>query len=82
MASDRKAIEDALPLHVDRLAGLIGPRIYEKPESIEAAMSYIRNQWAEMAYNVTEEPFDALGVTAKNLIVQQKGSKKPERLLG
>lgn len=81
MAPDRKTIEDALRLHVDRLAGLIGPRIYAKPKSIEAAMGYIRKQWAEMAYDVNEEPFDALGAEARNLIVKKSGTSRANEIV-
>jgi Zn-dependent M28 family amino/carboxypeptidase len=81
MAPDRQKIEAALRLHVDRLAGLIGPRTYDKPKSIEAAMGYIRKQWSEMDYDVTEEPFDAIGVEARNLIVKKPGTSKADEIV-
>lgn len=81
MNAHRKTIEDALRLHVDRLAGLIGPRVYEKPKSIEAAMGYIRGQWAQMQQEIVEEPFDALGVTAKNLIVERQGHSQASEII-
>jgi Zn-dependent M28 family amino/carboxypeptidase len=81
MPPSHQAIESALRLHVDRLAGLIGPRIYDIPMSIEAAMGYIRGQWASMQHEIVEEPFDALGLTAKNLIVERQGSSKASEII-
>ena len=39
---ERQAIEQQLVLHVDSLAGLIGPRTLGKPKTIEATLGYIR----------------------------------------
>lgn len=44
-------------------------------------MGYIRRQWTQMGHEITEEPFDALGVEAKNLIVQSPGASKPEEIV-
>ncbi|TWU02817.1 hypothetical protein Pla52n_38770 [Stieleria varia] len=44
MTIDRKAIETNLRLHVDRLAGLIGPRALSKPKTIQAMIGYIEGQ--------------------------------------
>ncbi len=66
-------IEANLRLHVDRLAGLIGPRTLNRPTSIAATVGYIRNQWTEMGYAIADEAFDALGKPATNLVVEQPG---------
>ncbi len=71
-------IQQQLTLHVDRLAGLIGPRHLEKPNSIKATVGYVTGQWTEMGYAVQPEHFDALGVEATNLIVEQTGRKRPD----
>jgi Zn-dependent M28 family amino/carboxypeptidase len=81
MSPDRKTIEDALRLHVDRLAGLIGPRTLQKPKTIEATLGYLRGQWAQMGYPVSEEPFDAMGDAATNLVIERKGSNKPSEIV-
>lgn len=72
-------IQDNLRLHVDRLAGLIGPRVLSRPKTIVAAIGYIENQWLEMGYKVEREEYDVEGVTATNLIVESDG-KKNDRL--
>ncbi|QDT05102.1 hypothetical protein K227x_35000 [Rubripirellula lacrimiformis] len=47
MNVDRDQIEANLRLHVDRLAGLIGPRTLQKPKTIQATIGYIEGQWAD-----------------------------------
>jgi len=78
MNESRQSIEEQLVLHVDRLAGLIGPRTLGKPKTIEATVGYLRNQWGSMGYEVSDEKFDALGEQATNLIVTKSGSHFPE----
>jgi Zn-dependent M28 family amino/carboxypeptidase len=68
-----KSIENNLKLHVDRLAGLIGPRFLKRPKSIEAAIVYIENQWKAMDYHVQRECYEADGDQATNLIVESPG---------
>lgn len=81
MTSDRERIESNLRLHVDRLAGLIGPRTLRKPKTIAATIGYIEGQWAEMGYVVTRECYDALGDEATNLIVQGPGGKRADEVV-
>jgi Zn-dependent M28 family amino/carboxypeptidase len=81
MSNDCEQIETNLRLHVDRLAGLIGPRTLQKPKSIQATIGYIEAQWSEMGYVVEREGFDALGDEAFNLIVQRKGTKRSDEIV-
>lgn len=74
-------IRENLRLHVDRLAGLIGPRILSKPKSIEATIGYIDNQWAEIGFGVHRETFDAIGDTGTNLIVERTGTKRANEII-
>jgi protein-tyrosine phosphatase len=69
-------IESNLRLHVDRLAGLIGPRTLRRPKTITATIGYIESQWAEMGYTSSRECYDALGDEATNLIVERPGTKR------
>ncbi|MCE3015122.1 MAG: M28 family peptidase [Pirellula sp.] len=81
MKLDKSQIESQLRLHVDRLAGLIGPRCLQKPKSIAATMGYIEGQWADMGYTSSRECFDAIGDEATNIIVEQVGCKHPEEII-
>ncbi len=78
---DKKQIERNLRIHVDRLAGLIGPRYLKKPKTIEATIGYIEGQWGEMSYRPTRENYDALGDRASNLIVELPGTRRAEEII-
>lgn len=81
MKPDTSQIETNLTLHVDRLAGLIGPRYLQKPKSIQATIGYIESQWDGMGYQSSRECFDALGDQASNLIVEQPGSRRSDEII-
>jgi Zn-dependent M28 family amino/carboxypeptidase len=74
-------IENNLRLHVDRLAGLIGPRTLARPKTIEATLGYIAGQWQSMGYTVQRETYDALGSVATNLIVETPGSRRASEVV-
>jgi Zn-dependent M28 family amino/carboxypeptidase len=81
MTIDRNQIESNLRLHVDRLAGLIGPRTLEQPKTIEATIGYLKGQWQEMGHDIRDETYDAIGNEATNLIVEKQGSKRPDQIV-
>ena len=81
MKTDKGEIESNLRLHVDRLAGLIGPRYLEKPKTIIATIGYIEGQWAGMGYKSSRECYDALGLEATNLIIEQTGHKLADEII-
>ena len=81
MPIDRDTIEENLRLHVDRLAGLIGPRTLSKPKTIQATIGYIEGQWSEMGYRHTRECYDAMGDEATNLIVERSGTERPDEIV-
>lgn len=77
----RESIEQNLRLHVDRLAGLIGPRNFQRPKSIVATLGYLRAQWEEMGYLVAEETYDAIGNEATNLIIETPGRNRADEIV-
>lgn len=81
MNVDRETIESNLRLHVDRLAGLIGPRTLKRPKTIQAAIGYIKGQWNEMGHTTRDETYDALGDEATNIIVEQQGKRRTEEIV-
>ncbi len=78
---DIPEIEKNLRLHVDRLAGLIGPRYLQKPKTIQATVGYIESQWAAMGLIVKHEHYDAFGDNAVNLMVEQPGKRRAEEVI-
>jgi Zn-dependent M28 family amino/carboxypeptidase len=78
---DLNLIENHLRLHVDRLAGLIGPRYLKKPKSIQAAIGYIEEHWRAMGDEVSRETYDAMGDQATNLIVEHRGNGRADEII-
>lgn len=81
MSAEGQQVEANLRLHVDRLAGLIGPRTLRRPKTIQATIGYIEGQWAEMGYTVERETYDALGDQATNLVVERAGGKRADEIV-
>ncbi len=81
MQPDAQQIEANLRLHVDRLAGLIGPRYLGKPKTISATIGYIEGQWSDIGYQFSREPYDALGDQANNIIVEQTGARRADEIV-
>jgi Zn-dependent M28 family amino/carboxypeptidase len=81
MKPDKNQIESNLRLHVDRLAGLIGPRYLRRPKTITATIGYIEGQWASMGYQSSRECYDALGDQATNLMVNLAGTKRADEII-
>ena len=74
-------IEQNLRLHVDRIAGLIGPRTLERPKTIQATLGYIKGQWSGMGYPVRDESYEAMGEKATNLVVEKQGTKQADEIV-
>ena len=81
MNIERDCIETNLRLHVDRLAGLIGPRTLKRPITIAATIGYITGQWSEMGHAVHNDTYDALGADATNLIVEKPRTKRANEIV-
>ena len=81
MNVDRETIESNLRSHVDRLAGLIGPRTLDRPKTIDATIDYLRGQWQAMQHEVRDEVYDALGDQARNLVVEKMGTRRPDDII-
>jgi Zn-dependent M28 family amino/carboxypeptidase len=81
MKPDKNQIDSNLRLHVDRLAGLIGPRYLQKPKTIQATIGYIEGQWGSMGYKSSQECYDAIGDQATNLIVEKSGNKRADEII-
>jgi len=81
MSIERNKIEANLRLHVDRLAGLIGPRTLKKPKTIQATVGYIESQWIEMGYLIKRESYEAIGDEATNLVVERTGTTRANEIV-
>ncbi len=59
--------EPALRGHVEALSSLGGFRSFEYPGVLDRTAAYIRDVWEEVGLEVTEQPFEVLGNTYRNV---------------
>jgi len=80
-AFDRKSTIENLRRHVDRLAGLIGPRHVAKPRALAAAALLIESELRAAGYDVARESYIASRVSVDNLVVELPGSRRRDEIL-
>ena len=82
LTADERRIEQRLRDHVERLAGLIGPRHVGRPTSLEAAASYIEQQFAHgTGETVERQCYTAAGRRVANLVIDRPGTRGPHRIV-
>ena len=67
--------------HVDRLAGLIGPRHLGNPRAFSAAAGYVENELAAAGYSVARQTYTASGHEVSNLIAELPGGRRKEEIV-
>jgi hypothetical protein len=72
---------ERLRRHVDRLAGLIGPRHIGRPQALEAAVRLIERELSDSGYVVERQVYRAAGAEVANLIVEIKGTTRPAEIV-
>jgi Zn-dependent M28 family amino/carboxypeptidase len=78
---DDADLSERLRLHVDRLAGLIGPRHLGKPKSFEAAATYVERELAKHGDAVVREAYAIDDHEVANYYVERRGTTKPEQIV-
>ncbi|HEV7998643.1 MAG TPA: M28 family metallopeptidase [Planctomycetaceae bacterium] len=89
MANASPSIPDANPrrlaerlrTHVDRLAGLIGPRHLGKPVALEAAATYIEREFQAFGASVERQWYETQGQLTCNLVIERVGTKRPNQIV-
>lgn len=79
--SEIEALRVRLMDHVRVLGSTIGERHLGRPQALQAAAEYIRETWARYGLLVSEERFDVGGQPVVNLIVERRGSVRPEEIV-
>ncbi len=79
--SQDELLEHRLRTHVDRLAGLIGPRHFGAPHSLDAAVSLIERELSELDYQVERQTHPVNEHEAVNLIAELRGQDRPEEII-
>jgi Zn-dependent M28 family amino/carboxypeptidase len=67
-----------LTRHVDRLAGLIGPRHLSKPEAFAAAAQLVERELTDAGYEIQRQTYLAGGQEVANIVAQLPGSSKKD----
>lgn len=78
---DRGELAQRLHRHVDRLAGLIGPRHLGRPSTIEATIGLIETEFSQSGYTIERQVYRITGQEAMNLIVETPGESRPEEII-
>ena len=74
-------IQDNLRRTVNFLSKEVGPRGYLQVEALNKTADYIRSEFGSYGYTVLEQPYEVEGHTYKNIFVEIKGEKPPEKVL-
>jgi Zn-dependent M28 family amino/carboxypeptidase len=77
--ADQESAE-RLHTHVDRLAGLIGPRHLGLPTSLDAAAALIQREFENLGDRVERQVYRVNGLDATNLIVERRGTRYPQEI--
>lgn len=75
------SLVEQLRRHVDRLAGLIGPRHTGRSGSLGAASSYIEREWSQAGYTVHRQPYTVQGLEVANLVAEARGESPASGLI-
>ena len=76
-----QGLETRLMRHVSVLAIEIGERHLFRPQGLTAAADYIRTNWTAQGFSVSEEAYEVGGQRCVNLIVEQRGSSRPDEIV-
>ena len=77
----RGQLVENLRRHVDRLAGLIGPRHVGRPVALSAAVTLIENEFSQSGYSVDRQAYLAGGHEVANLIATIPGTGRPDEIV-
>src|SRR6476659_7959728 len=67
--------------HVDRLAGLIGPRHVGTPKALEAAATLVERELSAPGYTVERQWYLAQGHSVANLIAEIPGTSRADQIV-
>jgi Zn-dependent M28 family amino/carboxypeptidase len=67
--------------HVDRLAGLIGPRHLGRPQALNAAIGLIEQEFSAAGYVTRRLPYPIHGQKAVNLVAELPGTDRAQEIV-
>jgi Zn-dependent M28 family amino/carboxypeptidase len=75
------ALVERLRTHVDRLAGLIGPRPLAMPQAFHSAATYVERQLGDAGYEVTRQTYSVGGEEVANLMAELPGGQRRDEIV-
>ena len=76
-----RGLSERLYTHVDRLAGLIGPRHPGRPNSMEVTATYISEQFAALGDPVERQVYSLDNCEVANLVVERPGKRRAREVV-
>jgi Zn-dependent M28 family amino/carboxypeptidase len=80
-AESHQDLAGRLARHVDRLAGLIGPRHLGKPAAFAAAARLVERELSDAGYAVMHHSYRARGHEVANLVAELPGSQRKHEVV-
>ncbi len=74
-------LSDRLYTHVDRLAGLIGPRHLGKPNSLDVTTTYIERAFVDLGDSVVRQTYEVDDAQVANLVVERRGTRRADEIV-
>lgn len=81
MSENRSELAERLRTHVDRLAGLIGPRPLAMPRMFHAAAAYVEQELAGAGYDVARQNYSVGGEEVSNFIAELPGGTRRDEIV-
>lgn len=81
LSADESELQNRLERHVRVLAGDIGERNVFRPEALAYSARYLEERLRESGHTVTREGFTAASVDVHNLVVERRGTTRPEEIV-
>ncbi|MEM7370035.1 MAG: M28 family peptidase [Bacteroidota bacterium] len=77
-----KSSQSRLYRDVEALTSIRPYRNFRNPDSLAAAVSYIREEWRAIGYQTREQPWDAQGEEYVNLLASYQAEKEQKLIIG
>jgi Zn-dependent M28 family amino/carboxypeptidase len=72
---------ESLTRHVDRLAGLIGPRHLGAPRAFKAAADFVERELTDAGYTPTRQTYEVGGQSVANIVAELPGGKRANEIV-
>jgi hypothetical protein len=81
LSPDERDLRDRLAVHVEVLAGDIGERHLWRYQSLQAASTYVQEQFREFGHDVDVQSFEAGGRLVDNVAAERPGALRPDEIV-